>query len=87
MSKLLGLAVGVALLGGISVASAGEPVALNETEMDQVAAGAFNFFSANVAVIGQQAGSAAFAGNSLVNVGTVSIAGSSATNNASVVQF
>lgn len=38
-SRLLSLLAGAALLGSIGFAQAGEPVALNETQMDQVTAG------------------------------------------------
>lgn len=87
MSKMLGLLTGAALLASVGLASAAEPVALNDAQMDQVAAGLFNFLSTNTAIVGQQAASGAYAGNSLVNLGTLSVAGSTAGNNAVVTQF
>lgn len=87
MSKLLSLLAGATLLGSVAIASAAEPVALSDAQMDRVAAGAFNFLSTNIAIVGQNAQSAAYAGNSLVNIGTVSVAGSSASNSATVTQF
>jgi hypothetical protein len=87
MSKLLSVIAGGVLLFGVGAANAAEPIALSDTQMDQVAAGLFNFGSVNYAVVGQVAGSTAAAGNSAVNILTFSAAASSATNNASVVQF
>lgn len=87
MSRMLTLLTGAALLGSVGLASAAQPVALNDAQMDQVAAGFLNILSTNAAVVAQQAGSAAYAGNSLVNLGTLSIAGSTAGNNAVVTQF
>lgn len=87
MSKFMSLLAGAAFFASVGLASAAEPVALNDTQMDQVAAGAFNFLSTNIAIVGQNAQSAAFAGNSFVNIGTVSVAGSQASNSAIVTQF
>lgn len=87
MTKLFSLLVGAALLGGVAVASAAEPVTLNDSQMDRVAAGLLNFGSLNFAAVGQVAGSAAYAGNSAINVLTSSAAVSSAGNNAVVTQY
>jgi hypothetical protein len=87
MSKIASILAGVGLLYSVGVASAAEPVALDDAQMDQVAAGLFNVLSLNFAAVGQNAQSVSAAGNSLLNVGTISAAGSAATNNASVIQF
>jgi hypothetical protein len=44
MKTVLGLASAFALLGGLGVAQAGEPVALTAAEMDKVAAGQTTIF-------------------------------------------
>lgn len=87
MTRLLSLLAGAALLGGVAVASAAEPVALTDSQMDRVAAGLLNVGSLNFAAVGQVAGSAAYAGNSAINVLTASVAASSASNNAVVTQY